>query len=157
MSPCPDLYPNPSGWWLKMWTYRLVFYWINLKILRRIFLKLQDFRQNTFSTKCRASTRKVIMNLWKLMHLNLYRQNISMVTRSGTRNVQENLNLITSFIEESVEKHIPSKTNRSVSSVPWLTLEIRRKISRPEDQWSCKRSPETWDKLVWLEWQYTCI
>ena len=43
MSPCPDLYPNPSGWWLKMWTYRLVFYGINLKILWRIFLKLQHF------------------------------------------------------------------------------------------------------------------
>ena len=34
MSPCPDPYPNPSVWWLKMWTYRLVFYGINLKILR---------------------------------------------------------------------------------------------------------------------------
>ena len=33
-NPCPDLYPNPTGWWLKMWTYRLVFYGINLKILR---------------------------------------------------------------------------------------------------------------------------
>ena len=22
MSPCPDPYPNPSGWWFKMWTYR---------------------------------------------------------------------------------------------------------------------------------------
>ena len=42
--------------------------------------------------------------------------------------VQENFNLITSFIQESVDKHIPSKTCRSVSSVPWLTPEIRRKI-----------------------------
>ena len=34
MSPCPDPNPNSSGWWLKMWTYRLVFYGINFKILR---------------------------------------------------------------------------------------------------------------------------
>ena len=29
-----------------------------------------------------------------------------------------------------MDKHIPSKTSRSVSSVPWLTPEIRRKIRR---------------------------
>ena len=49
---------------------------------------------------------------------------------SGTRSVQENFTLITSFIQDSVDKHIPSKTSRSVSSVPWLTPEIRRKICR---------------------------
>ena len=47
---------------------------------------------------------------------------------SGTRSVQENFNLITFFIQDSADKHIPSKTSRSVSSVPWLTPEIRRKI-----------------------------
>ena len=36
---------------------------------------------------------------------------------SDTRSVQENFNLITSFIQESTDKHIPSKTSRSVSSV----------------------------------------
>ena len=49
---------------------------------------------------------------------------------SGTRSVQENFNLITFFIQDSVDKHIPSKTSHSVSSVPWLTPEIRRKIRR---------------------------
>ena len=49
---------------------------------------------------------------------------------SGARSVQENFNLITSFIQDSEDKHIPSKTSRSVSSVPWLTPEIRRKIRR---------------------------
>ena len=38
--------------------------------------------------------------------------------------------MITSFIQESAEKHIPSKTSRSTSSVPWITPEIRRKIRR---------------------------
>ena len=33
------------------------------------------------------------------------------------RSVQENFDLITSFIQESADKHIPSKTSRSVSSV----------------------------------------
>ena len=34
------------------------------------------------------------------------------------------------FIKGSADKHIPSKTSRSVSSVPWITPEIRRKIRR---------------------------
>ena len=49
---------------------------------------------------------------------------------SDTRSVQENFNLITSFIQDSADKHIPSETSRSVSSVPWITPEIRRKIHR---------------------------
>ena len=49
---------------------------------------------------------------------------------SDTRSVQENFNLITSFIQDSADKHIPSKTFRTVSSVPWITPEIRRKIRR---------------------------
>ena len=49
---------------------------------------------------------------------------------SDNRSVQENFDLITSYIHESAEKHIPSKTSRSTSSVPWKTPEIRRKIRR---------------------------
>ena len=49
---------------------------------------------------------------------------------SDSRSVQENFNLITSFIQESADKHIPSKTSRSVSSVPWIIPAIRRKIRR---------------------------
>ena len=44
---------------------------------------------------------------------------------SDTRSVQENFNLITSFIQGFADKHIPSKNSRSVSSVPWITHEIR--------------------------------
>ena len=47
-----------------------------------------------------------------------------------TRSAQENFNLITSFIQDSADKHIPSKTSRSVSSVPRITPEIRRKIRK---------------------------
>ena len=49
---------------------------------------------------------------------------------SDDRSVQENFYLITSFIQGSAEKHIPTKTSRSTSSVPWITPEIRRKIRR---------------------------
>ena len=49
---------------------------------------------------------------------------------SGSRSVQENFNLITSFIQESEDKHIPSKTSRSVPSVSWTTPENRRMICR---------------------------
>ena len=48
---------------------------------------------------------------------------------SNTRSVQD-FNLTTSFIQGSPDKHIPSKTSRSVSSVLWITPAIRRKISR---------------------------
>ena len=51
---------------------------------------------------------------------------------SNPSSVQENFNLITSFIQDSADKHILSKTSRSVSSVPWITRSpaIRRKIRR---------------------------
>ena len=49
---------------------------------------------------------------------------------SDNRSVQENFDLITSFIQESAEKHFPSKTSRSTPSFPWITPEIRRKIRR---------------------------
>ena len=49
---------------------------------------------------------------------------------SDTRSVQENFDLLTSFIQDSADKHIPSKTSRSVSSIPWITPEIRRKSRR---------------------------
>ena len=49
---------------------------------------------------------------------------------TDTCSVQESFNLITSFIQDSADKHIPSKTSRSVSSVPWITPAIRRKICR---------------------------
>ena len=60
---------------------------------------------------------------------------------SDTRSVQENFNLITSFIQGSADKHMNSfknsKTSRSVSSVAWITPEIRRKIRRKKCN-SCK-------------------
>ena len=43
-----------------------------------------------------------------------------------TRSVQENFDLLTSFIQDSADIHIPSKTIRPVSSIPWLTSKIRR-------------------------------
>ena len=49
---------------------------------------------------------------------------------SGSRSVQENFNLITSFIQDAVDKYIPSKTSRSVASVPWITPEFRRNIRK---------------------------
>ena len=37
-----------------------------------------------------------------------------------THSVQENFNLIASFIQVSADKHIQSKTNRTISLVPWI-------------------------------------
>ena len=47
-----------------------------------------------------------------------------------TRSVQENFNLISSFIQIPADMNIPSKTSCSVSFVPRKTPEIRRKIRR---------------------------
>ena len=38
--------------------------------------------------------------------------------------------MLTSFIQDSADKHITSTTSRSVSSIPRITHEIRRKIRR---------------------------
>ena len=73
------------------------------------------------------------MNLSGQMHLDLLKKGIS----TDTRSVQENFNLITSFIQDSADKHIPSKTSRSVSSVPWITPAIRRKIRRKNATHAC--------------------
>ena len=137
-------------------------------------------------------------------------QIVHMNTALDTRSVQQNFNLITSFIQGSAGKHIPSKTSHSVSCVLWITPEnktgrfaektnakakktgsakIRSKFEilrryyrkqhdlyvnnlvgdakanprkfyryinsqkerqpwypsfKPEDKWSCKRSPDIW-------------
>ena len=44
---------------------------------------------------------------------------------SGSRSIQENFNLITSFIQEAAEKYIPSKTSRSSSPNPLVKV-LRR-------------------------------
>ena len=49
---------------------------------------------------------------------------------SGSCSVQENFSLITSFIQEAVDKYIPSKTSKWVVSVPLITSEIRRNIQK---------------------------
>ena len=49
---------------------------------------------------------------------------------SDTRSVQENFDLLTSCIQDPADKNIPSKTSRSVYSIPRITPEIRRKIRR---------------------------
>ena len=59
-----------------------------------------------------------------------WRSHTESITGSATHSVQENFNLIISFIQDSADKHIPSKTSRSVSSVSWITPTIRRKIRR---------------------------
>ena len=48
------------------------------------------------------------------------------------------ISLITYFIQEPADKHIPSKTSRSVSSFPWITGEIRIKIRRKKNATNAK-------------------
>ena len=62
------------------------------------------------------------------MHLDLQKKGISADTRILGQ--FKKILTITSFIQDSADKHIPSKTSRSVSSVPWITPAIRRKIRR---------------------------
>ena len=53
---------------------------------------------------------------------------------SDTRSVQENFDLLTSSIQDLADKHIPSKTSRSVSSTPWITPEIAGEIKLMQRQ-----------------------
>ena len=59
---------------------------------------------------------------------------------SDNRSVQENFHLITSFIQVSADKRIPSKTSRSVSSVPWITHVIRRILRRNKTHAKAKKT-----------------
>lgn len=63
---------------------------------------------------------------------------------SDAQSVQENFDLITSFIQTSAENHIASKTSRSVSLSPWITLEIRRKIRRGNKIHAKAKKDEKW-------------
>ena len=84
----------------------------NKKPRRKVFL----YKKGNFE-----SMRKDASDFAKDKYFNGY---------SDNRSVQENFDLITSFIQESAENHIPSKTSRSTSSIPWIPPEIRRKIRR---------------------------
>ena len=94
-----------------------------------------------------AGTLKVFISPWKILRRKVYlyqkgdfdsmRRDSSNFAKdkyfnghSGSRSVQENFSLITSFIQEAVYKYIPSKTSRSVASVPWITSEIRKSIRK---------------------------
>ena len=59
---------------------------------------------------------------------------------SDTRLVQENCNLITSFIHDSADKHIPSK----ISMIPWITSEIKRKIRRRNKIYAKGKEDSLW-------------
>ena len=52
---------------------------------------------------------------------------------SDSRSVHENFNSITSFIQDSADKYIPSETGRSVSLFPLITPAIRRNIRRKHE------------------------
>ena len=55
---------------------------------------------------------------------------------SGTRSIQENFNLITSFIQDSADKLI----SRLSFLVPWLTPEIRKKIRKNANHAKAKKN-----------------
>ena len=70
------------------------------------------------------------MNLWEKSHTCEFAKEKYFNGHSDTHSIQENFDLLTSFIQDLADKHIPSKTSRSISSIPWITPEIRRKIRR---------------------------
>ena len=74
---------------------------------------------------------------------------------SHNRSVQENFDLITFFIQESADKHIPSKTSRSESSVPWITPEIRMIRRRNKTHAKAKKtsSSKLRSKFETLRWE----
>ena len=73
--------------------------------------------------------RRVTLTLWGEIFKTLRRTNISMVIPVLAL-FRKNFYLITSFIEEAVDKYITTKIRRLVASVPWITSEIRRNIRK---------------------------
>ena len=51
-------------------------------------------------------------------------------SNENNRSLEENWELLKKFLLENIDKHVPSKTSRSVSSVPWLTGSIRKLIRK---------------------------
>ena len=84
-------------------------------------------RKRNLEGRCIYITKE-ILSRWGKMCLTLQGIGTSMDTRIIAR--FRKTYLITSFIQESADKHIPSKTSRSVSSVPWITPEIKWKNRR---------------------------
>ena len=93
---------------------------------------------STFATSAISCDFRVTKPVTLINHLNLISGDYKSMRKdkldfekekySDTRSVQENFELLTSFIQDSADKHMPSKTSRSVSLIPWITPEIRRKI-----------------------------
>ena len=61
------------------------------------------------------------MNLWEKTHLSLQRKKY-FNGHSDIRSVQENFELLTSFIQDSADKHIPSKTSSRSLQFPGFGL-----------------------------------
>ena len=122
-----------------LWIYEERCTWICMQrksistVIQYIAQKLSRFPKG-------ASCRVVMMwQLWQIpssalvsyieRYNMLYRENFSsevLTMQPGypdSRSVQKKFSLITSFIQDSVDKNIPSKTSRAVSSVPWITSE----------------------------------
>ena len=91
---------------------------VNFTELRQIVCKLYKLSTNFLTVPC---MRKDTLEFAKEKYFSGH---------SDTRSVQVNFDLLTSFIQDSADKHIPLKTSRSVSSIPWITPEIRKKIRR---------------------------
>ena len=72
---------------------------------------------------------------------------------SDARSVQENFNLITSFIHASADNHIPSNIRKSVSTIPWIIPEIRRKIRRRNAKAKNTGSGKFRTKFESLRWE----
>ena len=91
-------------------------------------LKVYILQNRNLGGRC-IYIRKEIFESWGKMRLTLQKDRY-FNGYLDNRSIQENFDLIPSFTQGSADKHIPSKTSRSVSSVSWITLEIRRKVRR---------------------------
>ena len=108
-------------------------------VIMTLFLELQKWLSPPPIQKPRREVNRYQKGDYEFMRtetLKFAKGKSLMVTQILLR-FKKNFNLITSFIQGSADKHTPSKTSRSVSSAPWITHEIRRKIHRKKCN-SCK-------------------
>ena len=76
----------------------------------------------------RTLIRNVTVKLWE--RLRYISKGDYFNGHSDARPVQETFSLITAFIHDSADNHIPLKLSKPVSTIPWITPEIRRKNRR---------------------------
>jgi len=71
--------------------------------------------------------------------------------QQNTRNIEDNWKMIKTFMQQAVEKHVPSKICKGKKSLPWITQSIRSMIRKRNKLH--KRAKETGSDRLKKKWK----